>query len=59
MKKIRCESNETLGRKAIANVFDVIDQTPPFLNHNYTWTIPLRWNCQITIRRPTIRLELR
>src|SRR6185503_11460479 len=36
--QIRRERDKTFTRKPVANVFDVIHETPPLLNHNHTWT---------------------
>src|ERR1051325_10505005 len=36
--QIRRERYESLARESLANVFDVIDESPPLLNHDQAWS---------------------
>src|ERR1044072_9473978 len=36
--QIRRDPYESLARESLANVFDVIDESPPLLNHDQAWS---------------------
>src|SRR5258705_6140112 len=57
MEKIGCERHETLCGKAITNILDVIDKTPPFLNDYDTRPVATFRDRQVSGSLSAITLE--
>src|ERR1700741_1105814 len=55
---VRREGHESFFCKTVANVFDVIHQAPPFLNHDHTWTTAQLWCRQISASVSSVKRKL-